>query len=68
MNLLIEAVIVSIIFYVIYKIINMLFKSYSIEFKIILSGILGHIFFELTGLNHYYCINGVACKKLKNLV
>jgi len=63
--LLIEASIVSIVFYGIYKVIDILFKKNSIEFKIIICGLLGHIFFELTGLNHYYCKNGIACKKIQ---
>ena len=65
MILLIESFVVALVFFGFYKVNNILFKNYSIEFKIILSGILGHIFFELSGLNHYYCKHGLACKKLQ---
>ena len=66
--LLLEAIIVSIVFYGIFKIIDILFKKKSIEFKIIVCGLLGHIIFELSGLNNYYCKNGVACKQLQNKI
>lgn len=63
MILLVEAFVVGIIFLLLFKFFNIFMKNYNIEIKLILTGILGHLFFEFSGINKYYCIHGVACKK-----
>jgi hypothetical protein len=37
-------------------------KNYNFEIILFLTGFLGHIMFELTNINKYYCVNGNACK------
>lgn len=34
--------------------------------KLFFTGVLVHIIFEVLGLNKWYCVNGVACRGLKN--
>ena len=38
-------------------------KNYVMEITLFLTGFLGHILFEYTGVNKWYCKNGVACRK-----
>jgi hypothetical protein len=38
-------------------------KNYAMEISLFLSGALLHLFFELTGVNRWYCKKGNACRK-----
>ena len=38
-------------------------KNYIMELSLFLTGALTHLFFELLGLNSWYCKHGRACKK-----
>ena len=38
-------------------------KNYVMEICLFLSGFLGHLLFEITGINKWYCKNGYACLK-----
>jgi dolichol kinase len=38
-------------------------KKYAMEISLFLIGFFSHILFEFTGLNKWYCKNGVACLK-----
>lgn len=42
-------------------------KNHTMEITLFLIGFLTHIFFEITGLNKYYCDFGAACKKIINI-
>lgn len=37
-------------------------KNYAMEFSLFFTGFVSHLLFEVTGINKYYCKNGVACK------
>lgn len=39
-------------------------KNYVMEITLFLTGFLGHLFFEWSGINEWYCTNGNACKKI----
>lgn len=38
-------------------------KNYVMEMTLFLSGFFGHLLFEQTGLNKWYCKYGNACRK-----
>jgi len=38
-------------------------KNYVMEISLFLTGFIAHYFFEYAGLNKYYCLHGVACKR-----
>ena len=38
-------------------------KNYVMEISLFLSGAMLHLFFELIGVNRWYCKNGNACRK-----
>ena len=38
-------------------------KNYIMEKQLYVTGLLIHIICQLSGINHWYCKNGVACKK-----
>ena len=38
-------------------------KNYVMEICLFLTGFLGHLLFEITGINKWYCKNGYACLK-----
>lgn len=72
MQLLIEAIIVSVALVVIGLFISFIFmgdqaKDFQywdrIAAMLFISGILTHLFFELTGLNKMYCTKGYACQE-----
>ena len=37
-------------------------KYYVMELSLFLAGFIAHLVFEYTGINKWYCKNGVACK------
>lgn len=37
-------------------------KNYIMEKKLFLTGFLIHIICQISGINHWYCKNGLACK------
>jgi len=37
-------------------------KNYAMELSLFFTGFVTHIFFEIVGLNKWYCRNGIACK------
>ena len=37
-------------------------KNYIMEISLFLTGVVGHLFFEFTGANKWYCKNGYACR------
>ena len=37
-------------------------KNYVMELSLFFTGVVSHLFFELVGLNKWYCKNGIACK------
>ena len=79
MNLLIEAILVGLVVLAIGSIVGYLIgrtmgvdlpkvckewnKNHMMEISLFLTGVFTHIFFELLGLNSWYCKNGRACKK-----
>jgi hypothetical protein len=38
-------------------------KYYVMELSLFLTGVIAHLVFEYTGINKWYCKNGVACRK-----
>ena len=38
-------------------------KYYVMELSLFLTGVIAHLVFEYTGINKWYCKNGIACKK-----
>ncbi len=38
-------------------------KFYTIEISLFLTGVLIHLFCEVSGINKWYCTNGFACKR-----
>lgn len=38
-------------------------KNHIMELSLFITGALTHVFFELLGLNNWYCKHGRACKK-----
>lgn len=38
-------------------------KNYAMEISLFLTGVLAHLFFEVTGVNKWYCKNGNACSR-----
>ncbi|MCB0744512.1 MAG: hypothetical protein KDC67_11455 [Ignavibacteriae bacterium] len=40
-------------------------SDFVMEWSLLITAILGHVLFEISGSNTYYCTEGVACKKLK---
>ena len=38
-------------------------KFYAMEITLFVAGILGHLFFEFSGANKWYCKNGFACMR-----
>ena len=41
-------------------------KYHVMEKTLFLTGFLIHIISQLTGINHWYCRNGIACKAKAN--
>lgn len=37
-------------------------KHYAMEWSLLFTGILAHLFFEVAGINRWYCKNGHACR------
>jgi ribosomal protein S24E len=37
-------------------------KNYIMEKKLFITGFLTHIICQVSGMNHWYCKNGIACK------
>jgi hypothetical protein len=37
-------------------------KNYVMEIALFLTGFVAHLFFEVSGVNKWYCKNGNACK------
>ena len=37
-------------------------KNYVMEMSLFFTGFVSHLFFEIVGLNKWYCKNSVACK------
>ena len=58
MKLLIEATVVGFVFLLLFKV----FYMKNINIRIFLIGFLGHLLFEVTKLNLWYCKNGNACQ------
>lgn len=38
-------------------------KNYVMEIALFLTGFVAHLFFEIIGINKWYCKNGNACRK-----
>jgi hypothetical protein len=38
-------------------------KFYTMEITLFLTGVLIHLFCEVSGINKWYCTNGFACKR-----
>ena len=59
----IEAGIVGIAIVIFGRLSDFLFgKKYGMEFRLFLIGFLAHLFLEYTGINKWYCKNGIACR------
>ena len=59
----IEAGIVGIAIVIFGRLTRFLFgKNYGMEIRLFLIGFLAHLFFEYTGINKWYCKNGIACR------
>jgi membrane protein DedA with SNARE-associated domain len=79
MNLLIEAILVGLVVLAIGTIVSYFIgksmgvdlpkvckdwnKNYIMEISLFLTGVFSHLFFELLGLNSWYCKHGRACQK-----
>lgn len=59
--LIVEALCVGIFMYIVGKIL----EKMKIEKDLFVCGFLGHILFEIIGVNKWYCKNGIACKSIR---
>ena len=62
-KLLIEGVVVGISLLLINSVVSTLFNIKDVIRVSFVGGFLAHILFEISGVNKWYCDNGVACKK-----
>jgi len=62
-KLLIEGVVVGILLLLINSVVSTLFNIKDVIRVSFIGGFVAHILFEISGVNKWYCDNGVACKK-----
>jgi hypothetical protein len=55
-----EAIIVGVIMQILYNILTRM--GICKGMSVFMTGVIGHIIFEVTGANKWYCKNGSACK------
>ena len=59
MKLLVEALVVGIVMLAIHYVLSMFITNPLIV--VFLTGFIGHLLFELSGANKWYCVHGKAC-------
>ncbi len=62
MRLLVEALVVGIVMLAIHYVLSMFITKPLIV--VFLTGFIGHLLFELSGANKWYCTHGKACSEM----
>ena len=65
MKLLVEALVVGIVMVTLDQGISMILKNRLLV--VFLTGFIGHLLFELSGANKWYCTHGKACSEMSQV-